>query len=93
MESKASSNDSSNDLLVDLTKKIVTGNMYPDLGDLVFNGMYHVIEFQEHIYTDDAVSKVVEFLQLLVDIIDQPAVRIKMNCLNVYVHSYHGFNQ
>jgi hypothetical protein len=30
-------------------------------------------------------------LQLVVDIIDQPAVRIEMNCLNVYVHSNHDF--
>jgi hypothetical protein len=44
-------------------------------------------------YRDDAVGKVAEFLQLLADIFNQLAVRNEMNCLNVYVHSYHGFKQ
>jgi len=67
--------------------------MNSDLSDLVLDGMHDIVELQKHNYTDNAVGKTVKYLQPLVDILNQPAVRIEMNCLNVYVHSYHGFKQ
>ena len=33
--------------------------MYADFCDFVFNGMGHIVEFQEHIYFDDAFDSIV----------------------------------
>ena len=35
----------------------MAGYVYPDLCDLVFNVMNYIVEFQKHIYLDDAIMK------------------------------------
>ena len=39
----------------------MTGYLYSDLCDFIFNSMNHIIEFQKHIYFNNAVMKSVSF--------------------------------
>lgn len=60
--------------------------MHPDLCDLVFDSMNHIVEFQEYTDLDDPVIEVVQLLQFPFYILDQFTVSYKMNSLDVYVH-------
>jgi len=65
--------------------------VYSDLSHFVFNNVYNVIQFQKHIYLNDTVAESFQFLQFMIDVINQFVVRIEMNSLNVYGHNRRIF--
>ncbi len=65
-------------------------NRYPNLRNLVFYIMNHVVKLQEHIHLNDPVVMIAEFQNFLVYMIQQLAVSFKIYCMNVYCHD-NGF--
>lgn len=63
--------------------------MHPYLGYFVFDIVHYIIQLKKYIYTNDAVAEHRQLLNFLINEINQFSVRIKMNSLNVYVHSHH----
>ena len=65
-------------------------NRYPNLRNLVFYIVNHVVKFQEHIHLNDPVVMIAQFRNFLVDMIQQLAVSFEIYGMNVYCHD-NGF--
>jgi len=70
-----------------LYEERMAGNVDFDFGNFVFDGVANVVEDEVNFGIHNFVVKGAQFFHLLVDAFGEPAVGVKMNSPDLYVHA------